>query len=177
MISGTEHYPRDTDTDEDTSLDAEYANNPPEDYDYDLTIFRTEPCREWIEPLLVAFAKSLLRDNMLSLENAEVFTHLWWNPSDDIEVKGYGLPMGKDHRCGVSSLLGVMVRSTSPTMLLLQHQLHRWCEWQVGHWRPSEEVKGLFGRLGRKEWLNFEWATYREEMGCDLLGNVQSKPI
>ena len=71
-ISGKEHYPRETDTDEDMYLDAEYGDDPDNEYDHDLDMFRTEPCRELIESLLAAFAKSLTRDNMPSLEDDEI---------------------------------------------------------------------------------------------------------
>lgn len=105
-VSDTEHYPRETDTDEDMDLDAEYGDNPDDEYDYDLDMFRTEPCRERIEPLLAAFAKSLARDKMPGLEDAEIFTHLWWDPSDDREVEEYGLPMRTGHRWGIKFIAG-----------------------------------------------------------------------
>ncbi|UPX14728.1 uncharacterized protein EKO05_0005202 [Ascochyta rabiei] len=87
--SDTEQYPRETDTDEDMDLHAEYNGNLGKAYDdgYNLDMFRVEPCRELIEPLLAAFAKSLARDNMPCLEDARIFMHLWWAPSDDIEAK------------------------------------------------------------------------------------------
>ncbi|KAH6629733.1 hypothetical protein C7974DRAFT_359707 [Boeremia exigua] len=175
-ISDTKHYPRETDTDEDEELHDEDADNPPEDYDFDLNMFRVEPCRERIEPLLAAFAQSLSRDNMPSLEDAELFTHLWWAPSDDIKAKGYDLPMKKGHRWGVKFIAGRGSKrqksdaaAAAPTPPVVQ--------WLVGDWRPSEEVMGLFESLGRQEWLDFEWKKYREEFGRDLLGKSMSSPI
>jgi hypothetical protein len=50
-------------------------------------------------------------------------------------------------------------------------------QWQVGEWRPSEEVMSLFENLGRQEWLDLEWNRYRCTAGFDLLGNSQSSPI
>ncbi|QPG94583.1 hypothetical protein C2857_006434 [Epichloe festucae Fl1] len=191
-ISDTEHYPRETDTDEDMDLDAEFGDNPDDEYDCDLDMFRTEPCRERIEPLLAAFAKSLTRDHTPSLEDAEIFTHLWWDPSDDREVKEYGLPMGEGHRWGVKFIAGrggeeeekkkkkkkkdgdaddaAAAAAAAPTPPPV-------VQWQVGDWRPSEEVMSLFESLGRQEWLDFEWNRYRFTAGFDLLGNSESSPL
>lgn len=176
-ISDAEHYPRETDTDEDMDLHAEYDDNPDDEYDHDLNMFRTKPCRERIEPLLAAFAKSLTRDNMPSLEDAEIFTHLWWAPLDDGEVKDYGLPMKNGHRWGVKFIAGRGSKkqkegdaaAAAPTPPVVQ--------WQVGDWRPSEEVMSLFESLGRQEWLDLEWNRYRSTAGHDLLGNSESSPV
>jgi hypothetical protein len=176
-ISDTEHYPRETDTDEDMDLDSEYGDSPGSEYDYHLNMFRTEPCRDRIEPLLAAFAKSLTRDNTPSLEDAEIFTHLWWAPSDDREEQEYGLPLGEGHRWGVKFIAGRGSKeqkdgdaaAAAPTPPVVQ--------WQVGDWRPSEEVMSLFESLGRQEWLDLEWDRYRSMAGHDLLGNGDSSPI
>jgi hypothetical protein len=177
-ISDTEHFPRETDTDEDMDLDGEYHDSPTggSEYDYELDMFRIEPCRERIEPLLAAFAKSLTRDNMPSLEDAEIFTHLWWQPSDDREVEESRLPMDNGHRWGVKFIAGRGDNkqkdgdavAAAPTPIV---------QWQVGDWRPSEEVMSLFENLGRQEWLDLEWNRYRCTAGFDLLGNSQSSPI
>lgn len=177
-ISDAEHYPRETDTDEDVDLDVEYHDSPTggSEYDYELDMFRIDPCRERIEPLLAAFAKSLTRDNMPSLEDAEIFTHLWWHPSDDREVEKSRLPMKNGHRWGVKFIAGrgdnkqkdgdAVAGAPTPVV-----------QWQVGDWRPSEEVMSLFENLGRQEWLDLEWNRYRHTAGFDLLGNSQSSPI
>lgn len=178
-ISDTEHYPRETDTDEDMELDAEYDYQVSDGCDLDVDMFRTEPCRDRIEPLLAAFAKSVARDNMPSLEDAEIFTHLcWWHSSDDGEVEEYGLPRRKGHRWGVKFIAGrggemekkdgdSAIAAPTPTVV----------QWQVGDWRPSEEVMTLFESLGRQEWLDLEWDKYRSTAGHDLLGNSESTPI
>ncbi|CAG5158744.1 uncharacterized protein ALTATR162_LOCUS5233 [Alternaria atra] len=213
-ISDTEHYSREIGTDEDNDLGAEYDYQITDGCEYDLNMFRTEPCRERIEPLLAAFAKSLARDNMPSLEDAEIFTHLWWHPSDDREVEKYGLPMKEGHRWGVKFIAGrgskkqkegdVPQGQGYPPQGYLQEwdqNSQRWfyveqatgraqwdppttaaptppvVQWQVGDWRPSEEVMSLFEILGRQEWLDLEWNRYRYERGTDLLGNSQSSPI
>ncbi|KAL1793942.1 hypothetical protein ACET3X_007363 [Alternaria dauci] len=181
-ISDTKHYPRETDTDEDRDLDGEYYDSPTggSEYDYHLDMFRTAPCRERIEPLLAAFAKSLTRDNMPNLEDAEIFTHLWWHPSDDRDAQDYGLPMKNGHRWGVKFIAGrsskkendsdaATAGATAPTPSVVQ--------WQVGEWRPSEEVMSLFDNLGRQEWLDLEWDRYRSTAEHDLLGKSQSSAI
>ncbi|KAK3898507.1 hypothetical protein C8A05DRAFT_18933 [Staphylotrichum tortipilum] len=174
-ISDTKHYPCETDTDEDVALHVEYDDSPRSEYDLSVDMFRTEPCRERIEPLLVAFAKSLTRDNMPSLEDAEIFTYLWWQPSDDSAVEEYDLPTRNSHRWGVKFIAGRGSKTQkdgdaiAPTTPVVQRQ--------VGNWRPSKEVIGLFESLGRQEWLGFEWSRYRYTAGFDLLGNSESSPI
>lgn len=168
-ISDTEHYPREADTDEGTDLDDKFGDNPDDEYDYDLDMFRTEPCRERIEPLLAAFAKSLSPRNMPGLEDAETLTHLWWDPSDDRDVGKYGLPMRKGHSLGVKFVSGRGGEENINAGAVVQ--------WQVGNWRPREEVMGLFESLGRQEWLDLEWHQYRSTAGHDLLGNSESSPI
>ncbi|KAJ6785999.1 hypothetical protein PWT90_07635 [Aphanocladium album] len=174
-ISGTEHYPRETDTQEDEDVDAEYDNNPDDEYDYDLNMFRIKPCRERIEPLLAAFAKCLTREKTPSLEDAEIFTHLRWQPGDDADFGKYDLPMKKDHRWGVKLITGRGVEKqdsdavAAPTRPVVQ--------WQVGDWRPSEEVMSLFGSLGEQEWLDLQWERYRSTKGHDLLGEPDSIAI
>ncbi|KAF5512736.1 hypothetical protein CGCA056_v012738 [Colletotrichum aenigma] len=172
------HYPREIDTDEDVELDDEYGDNPDDEYDYRLDMFRTEPCRERLEPLLAAFAKSLTTPNMPRLEDAEMFTYLWWDPSNNRDIEKYGLPMKKGHRWGVKFIAGRGdekdkkdndAAAAAPTPPVVQ--------WQVGDWRPSDEVMSLFESLGRQEWLNLEWDKYRSTAGRDLLGNSTSNPI
>ncbi|KAE9566242.1 hypothetical protein CGCF415_v012922 [Colletotrichum fructicola] len=173
-----EHYPREIDTEEDDELDDEYGDNPDDEYDYRLDMFRTEPCRQRLEPLLAAFAKSLTTPNMPRLEDAEMFTYLWWDPSNDRDSEKYGLPMKKGHRWGVKFIAGRSdekdkkdsdAAAAAPTPPVVQ--------WQVGDWRPSDEVMSLFESLGRQEWLNLEWDKYRSTAGRDLLGNSTSNPI
>jgi hypothetical protein len=175
-ISDTEHYPRETDTDEDMDLDEEYIDNPDDDYDYYLNMFRTEPCRERIEPLLAAFAKALTCDNMPSLEDSEIFTHLWWDPSEDKEVEKYELLMKKGHRWGVKFIAGRGSKKQDGDAAAGALSLPV-VQWQVGDWRPSEEVMNLFESLGRQDWLDLKWDKYRSMRGFDVLGNSESSPI
>jgi hypothetical protein len=174
-ISDPEHYPCETDTDEDMDLDAQYDYEIEDGEGCNLNMFRTEPCRERIEPLLAKFAKSLTRENMPSLQDAEIFTHLWWDPwddseedesSDDEEVKNHDPFMKHGHRWGVKFMAGREQKDSPPVV-----------QWQVGDWRPSEEVLTLFKSLGRQEWLELEWDEYRHTPDRDLLGNSTSSAI
>lgn len=72
-------------------IHAEYDDNSDNEYDIDLAMFRTKPHRQRNEPLIAAFVKYLTRDNIPSLEDADILMHLWWDPPADIEMKEYGL--------------------------------------------------------------------------------------
>ncbi|KAJ3498240.1 hypothetical protein NLG97_g1282 [Lecanicillium saksenae] len=177
-ILDIEYYPPETDIDEDMDLHAECDDELGDKYDYHIDMFRIRPCRERIKPLLTAFIKSLTYDNMPSLEDAEVFMYLWWDPSNDREVEGYNLPMvRKGHRWGIKFITGRgsknekdgTTATTAPTPPVVQ--------WQVGDWRPSEEVMSLFKRLGQQVWLDLEWDGYRSTAGFDVLGNSESSRI
>lgn len=175
-ISDTDHYPRETDMDEDVEVDAEYDDNPDDEYDYYLDMFRIKPCRERIEPLLAAFAKSLTRDNMPNLEDAEICTHLWWDPSDDREIEEYSLVLRNGHRWGVKFIAGRGSKNQKDGDAAAATPIPV-VQWQVGDWRPSEGIMSLFENLGRQEWLDLEWNRYRVTSWRDLLGNAQSSPI
>lgn len=155
-----EHYPREHDTKEDEELDEEWEDDPRggKDYDFESDLFRIEPCRERIEPVLMAFAKALTCDNMPNLEVAEIFTYVWWHPSHSRAAEyGIGPEEGIDtkvHRWGVKYVAGRGERgndSAAPTV-----------QWQVGDWRPSQDVMSIFGRLGQQEWLDLEFGYRRD---------------
>lgn len=83
-ISNTDNYPPEVDQAEDKAKNEEweddrYGGSP---YDHIAGLFRTEPCRERIEPLLAAFAHALARNNMPQLGVAELFAFLSWSPSE-----------------------------------------------------------------------------------------------
>jgi hypothetical protein len=85
--------------------------------------------------------------------------------------------MKKDHRWGVKFVAGrgsMKQKDGDAAAAALTLPVVRW---QVGDWRPSEEVMSLFESLGRQEWLGFEWDKYRFTVGHDLLGNSESTPI
>ncbi|KAI4915394.1 uncharacterized protein J4E92_009348 [Alternaria infectoria] len=176
-ISDTAHYLREIDRDECGDLRGRYDYEVTDGPEYDVNMFRVQPCRERIEPLLAAFAKALTSENMPDLEDAEVFTHLWWCPSDEREVEEYGLRMKKGHKWGVKFIAGrgsETQKNGDAAAAALRLPV---VQWQVGDWRPSEEVMSLFERLGQQEWLDLEWGRYRDTAGRDLLGNSQSTPI
>ncbi|KAK2597437.1 hypothetical protein QQS21_005985 [Conoideocrella luteorostrata] len=159
IISKSEHYPREYDTEEDQDLDEEWENNPKAGVDTDFMPdhFRTQPCRDRIEPLLAAFAKALTHNNMPSLEAAEMFAYLWWHPSHS-RGEEYGISPEsyietEVHRWGVKYVAGRDGKggdAVAPTV-----------QWQVGDWRPSREVLSVFESLGQQEWLNLENAEQR----------------
>ena len=179
-ISVTEHYPRETDTEEDEALHEELADNYGEACNEDLypNMFRVEPCRERVEPLLAAFAKSLACDSMPFLEDAEIFAHLSWWPSDDMEAKQYDLPRKMGHFWGVKFIAGRGSKEQKPDgAVAAAAPMTPVVQWQVGDWRPSEEVMSLFESLGQQEWLDLKWSKYRPMMEFDLLGNDQSHTV
>jgi len=141
-----EHYPPEIDTEEDEDLDMEFDKDPNGGSEYDRLpdMFRTEPCRERIEPLLAAFAQSVAQCSMPDLEEAELFTYLWWCPGISRAPK-YGLEAydfdSTTHRWGVRYTAGSLSEGEVPTVT-----------WHVGDWRPSEETMRLFDTLGRQEW-------------------------
>ncbi|TQV92639.1 hypothetical protein IF1G_08563 [Cordyceps javanica] len=158
-ISDAEHYPREHDTEEDQDLDEEWEDDPNGGAEADRMpdLFRTQPCRERIEPLLAAFARALTHDRMPRLEDAEMFAFLWWHPSHR-RAEEYGIDRESAietdvHRWGVKYVAGRDGKggdAAAPTV-----------QWQVGDWRPSQEVLALFEALGQQEWLPLEPAKQR----------------
>ncbi|KFZ09321.1 hypothetical protein V502_08826 [Pseudogymnoascus sp. VKM F-4520 (FW-2644)] len=132
---------------------------------YTPDMFRTRPIVERINPLLLAFASSLQRQKMPSLQDAELFTWLTWRPSKD-RVQEYE---GSD--------------DAPPTSDEEETVMFRWgmrydapkgdgkgkVTWQVGEdWRPEDEVitafEDLVGGEGESiEWKAFEFMGEREE--------------
>ncbi|OBT52722.1 hypothetical protein VE04_06576 [Pseudogymnoascus sp. 24MN13] len=131
---------------------------------YTPDMFRTRPIVERINPLLLAFASSLQRQKMPSLQDAELFTWLTWRPSKD-RVQEYE---GSDE--------------VPPTTDVEQTVMFRWgvrydapkgdgkgkVTWQVGDWRLEDKVitafKDLVGGEGENmEWKAFEYMEEREQ--------------
>ncbi|KAJ1332957.1 hypothetical protein MN608_02947 [Microdochium nivale] len=145
-----EHYPPESDTEEDEDLDIEFDDDAKGGSEFDNMpdMFRIEPCRKRIEPLLAAFAQSVARGNMSDLEEAELFTYLWWCPGET-RAPEYGLEAydfeTKTDRWGVKYTAGRESEGEAPAVT-----------WQVGDWRPSQETMSLFESLGRQEWLELE---------------------
>jgi hypothetical protein len=97
-------------------------------------------------------------------------THcLCWDPSDDREAKEYGLPMRKSHRWCVKFIAGRGNKKQKDGHAAAAAPISPVVQWQVGDWRPSEEVMSLFESLGLQEWLDLEWDKNRSTAGHDLL--------
>lgn len=170
-ITREEHYPpgRQEDDDETHALwsDEEDLYWGDEDiYDHrQPDMFRTHPIMQRINPLLLAFASSLQRQKMPSLQDAELFTWLTWRPSEDRaqEYKGSDdAPPSSDENETVMFRWGV--RYDAP-----KGDGKGKVTWQVGEdWRPEDEVitafKDLVGGEGENmEWKAFEFVGEREE--------------
>lgn len=158
-ISETTDYPREHDIPADKEIDEEFDEFPNGDSELDelLDMFRTEPHRERIEPLLARFAAAVA--SMPRLKDAEMFAHVWWTPSESREEECAGdAPYDKDsvHKWSVRYLAGRDDgddgdgKTTTPVV-----------QWQVGDWRPSTGVMELFEALGTQEWLAFEFTEGR----------------
>ncbi|KAF2997740.1 hypothetical protein E8E14_004065 [Neopestalotiopsis sp. 37M] len=155
QISETADYPREYDLPVDKEIDYEYDDfENPVDLEFeDLPdMFRTEPHRERIEPLLASFAAAVA--NMPKLMDAEIFAYLWWAPSQGREEEYAGdAPYDRNsvYRWGVRYFAGrgdgCAGNATTTTPVV---------QWQVGDWRPSIKVMSLFEALGTQEWLDFE---------------------
>ena len=85
--------------------------------------------------------------------------------------------MKKGHRWGVKFIAGRGSEKQEDSDAAVVAPIPPVVKWQVGDWRPSEEVMILFESLGREEWLDLEWDKYRSTAGHDLLGNSESSPI
>ncbi|OBT71933.1 hypothetical protein VF21_09022 [Pseudogymnoascus sp. 05NY08] len=124
---------------------------------YTPDMFRTRPIAERINPLLLAFASSLQRKKMPSLQDAELFTWLTWRPSKD-RVQEYE---GSD--------------DAPPTSDVEETVMFRWgvrydapkgdgkgkVTWQVGEdWRPEDKVIAAFEDLVGGEGENMEWKAF-----------------
>ena len=99
-----EHYPpvEENKADEEWDDTWNYEGGRYEDVAPD--VFRTAPVHEMIEPLLAAFAQAL-GTGMSSLQEAELFTHLSWFPSEEREKECPVPPLDskekRRHRWGV----------------------------------------------------------------------------
>lgn len=158
LISDVDHYPPLETTAEDDEVDEQWDDDPQggEEVDYFPDVFRIEPLAETIEPLLSAFATAL--KHMDSLEDAELFAYLAWYPSESRAAE-YGDEPPYDcekgvHRWGVRYL----VKRNGD-----EGEAQAVVQWQVGDWRPSQGVLGLFEDLGRQEWLDFEFLHNRDQ--------------
>ncbi|KAH9983226.1 hypothetical protein F4779DRAFT_376962, partial [Xylariaceae sp. FL0662B] len=82
-ITREQHYPPVAPNEQDEKMDEEYAEDEgnEEEEERRTDMFRTEPLLSKIKPLLLTFADAL--KGMPALEEAELFTYLAWQPSEE----------------------------------------------------------------------------------------------
>ncbi|KAJ1325457.1 hypothetical protein MN608_08650 [Microdochium nivale] len=160
---GPEHYPREAAAPE---IEAEIhdvlegrksrmvSTDP-----YNVHLFRVVPRRETVEPLLKAFAKAIARDNMPCLVDAELFAWLCWRPrvEEDLEDDESLLAEWETYRWGVKYISSTGQQQGEEEKIEGENRREGIVQWQVGDWRPSQDVLDVFEQLGiRQEWLDFE---------------------
>ncbi|KAK6078650.1 hypothetical protein SCUP515_09700 [Seiridium cupressi] len=148
------HYPPVGYQEEDDEIDEEYTDQEggEEVEERNTDMFRIKPLQGKIEPLLSAFAAAL--KGMPALEEAELFTYLAWQPSkerqpeyEDSDKEPYNREYRAIYRWGVSYAPGKDGAAGQVT-------------WQVGAWRPQDNITQLFvalgGEDGKVETVTFE---------------------
>lgn len=149
---GDEHYPPALRTKEDEEVDEDYdedASGFGHGYEHDARkhdLFRVEPVADKVEPLLAAFGEAL--GGMAGLEEAELFAWLTWLPSEE-RAQEYGVDDLDDYnrrswRWGVKY---ISARGGTKGRV----------EWQVGEWRPREDIMALFESLGSDNGVEVIW--------------------
>ncbi|OHE98651.1 hypothetical protein CORC01_06102 [Colletotrichum orchidophilum] len=119
-------------------------------------MFRILPIAERINPLLMAFALSLQRQNMPFIQDAEMFTWLLWRPSEERaqEYQGNDDAPPSDEDQTVMFRWGV--RYDAP-----DGDGKGKVTWQVGEdWRPGDELLKAFGKLVGGDGENMEWEVF-----------------
>jgi hypothetical protein len=176
-ITRDEHYPPGPEGDDEihnlmSDEEDQYWADAPDIYDLrQPDMFRIRPIAERINPLLLAFASSLRRQMMPSLQDAELFTWLTWRPSEERaqEYKGSDaqVPPTSDGEETVMFRWGV--RYEAPPAFGGDGKGK--VTWQVGgDWRPGDEVMKAFADLvggedgeDNMEWKIFEFLEEREQ--------------
>ncbi|KAI1451581.1 hypothetical protein F4805DRAFT_471541 [Annulohypoxylon moriforme] len=160
-ITREQHYPPLSPNEHDDKMDEEYVEDEGNEEEGRRTdMFRTEPLTSKIEPLLFAFADAL--KGMPTLEEAELFAYLAWQPSKERQrayTNSDEAPYNRDraiYRWGVSY---TPERGGCNGLLT----------WQVGSWRPQEDIIQSFKALGGEgsetkiTWKPFEFVDKRED--------------
>ncbi|KAF6809273.1 hypothetical protein CPLU01_15533 [Colletotrichum plurivorum] len=159
-ITEEEHYPPGREDFEETHdlFDREEGDCRTEDDMWDTRqpdMFRIRPITERIEPLLLAFALSLQPQSMPSLKSAEMFTWLHWSPSEErareYEASDDVPPQDEDER--VMFRWGVKYEAPDG-------ERKGKLTWQVGDWRPGNEVLQAFKQLVDGDGENEEWEAF-----------------
>ncbi|KAI1385207.1 uncharacterized protein F4822DRAFT_438118 [Hypoxylon trugodes] len=156
----SEHYPPTGPNELDEEIDEEYEEvEGTEEEELQTDVFRTVPLRSKIEPLLFAFAEAL--KGMPTLEEAELFTYLAWRPSRERKRAYEGIDEEPYNRNRATYKWSV---SYTPG----NDGGKRLLTWQVGSWRPQEDVIQSFKGLGGEDrevdilWNPFEFLQKRE---------------
>ncbi|KAM0818255.1 hypothetical protein AB5N19_04064 [Seiridium cardinale] len=170
-IMPEDHYPPVGYQEEDDEIDEEYTDQEggEEVEERDTDMFRIKPLQGKIEPLLSAFAAAL--KGMPALEEAELFTYLAWQPSkerqpeyEDSDKELYNREDRAIYRWGMRYAPGKDGAAGQVT-------------WQVGAWRPRDNVTQLFVALGREDG-KVETMTFEMEHSYDITPQYKyKKPI
>jgi hypothetical protein len=177
-ITREEHYPPGQEDDEEThrvlsdEADEYWGEGAEVLYDHRLPdVFRIRPIAERINPLLLAFASSLYR--MPSLQDAELFTWLKWQPSTERAQEYEGsdeVPL--TWADGQTLMFRWGVRYEAPAV---GGNGKGKVTWQVGEdFTPEDRVirafEDLVGKDGEgMEWIAFEFLEQREQDGEDYI--------
>jgi hypothetical protein len=169
VITRDEHYPpgQENSDDEDTHAlwsceDDEYEGDEDMSLDRQPDMFRVLPIAERINPLLLSFASSLRRENMPSLQYAELFTWLTWHPSEKRAQEYEGNDDAPPSAENEVVLFRWGVKYEAP-----ENGGKGKVTWQVGDsWRPSNNIISAFEDLmddhvGCIEWKAFEYVGER----------------
>ncbi|KAI3144136.1 hypothetical protein CBS147326_1140 [Penicillium roqueforti] len=181
-ITREEHYPPGQENDDEThdlmsEEKDEYWDDAPDIYDLrQPDMFRIHPIAERVNPLLLAFALSLQRQNMPSLQDAELFTWLTWRPSNERaeEYEGSDEVPPSSGVEGISIMFRWGVRYEAPAA---GGDGKGKVTWHVGEdWRPDDEVIRAFEDLvggqdgeGNMVWKALEFVEEREQDPQDFL--------
>lgn len=157
---GDEQYPPAFKTKEDEEVDEDYYDDVSgfgNGYEHDARkydLFRIEPKSEKVEPLLAAFGEALR--GMASLEGAELFAWLTWQPSEE-RAQEYGGDDSHDdnRRSWKWGVRYVPAKDGAKGRV----------EWQVGEWRPQENIIALFGSLGGDSEIEVIWKPFDKKDG------------
>lgn len=145
FVVGAEHYPPLGPSAADAEVDAAFAEEgglPSEEGEP--CCFRVVPVRERVEGVLGAFARAVAR--MPVVARAEVCAWLAWAPGEEM-AEEYDEDEESLHRWGVE-----YKRGESGNGMV---------EWQVGNWRPSEELLELFGSVNGDGEVEIVWKDFK----------------
>ncbi|KAI0435799.1 hypothetical protein F4803DRAFT_280972 [Xylaria telfairii] len=168
-ITTEEHYPPgQEDADETHALWSREEDEYTGDDDICLgrqpDMFRTLPIAERINPLLLAFASSLQRQKMPSLQDAELFTWLTWRPSEERAQEYEGSDDAPPSADNETVMFRWGVRYDAPN-----GDGKGKVTWRVGEdWRPGDEIIRAFedlvgGDREKMRWEAFEFVRQREQ--------------